>query len=88
MDSRQTQADLLSLLNDSPIASEVTKGYVTEYVYVGEIGLALEIICSHIYENYLPVTEEFFARLFDVAERLELQLLIEGIRDLIVTVDG
>jgi hypothetical protein len=64
MDIRQTQADILSLLKDSPITGASVKKDVTELVYVGEIdwhSVCCVLGCMKMNSRYLAHTMSGYA---------------------------
>ncbi|WJK42631.1 MafI family immunity protein [Solwaraspora sp. WMMA2056] len=84
MDFRQAQADILALLDDSPIVSSDVRGDVRELVQVGEIGLAFDTLCSWLFEDSLAISRSFYERLRVVANYLEELAALERLDELIV----
>ena len=84
MDFRQAQADILSLLEDSPITSSDVRTDVRELVQVGEIGLAFDTLCSWIFEDSLAISRPFYERLKELADDLEEQSAVGRLDELIV----
>jgi len=72
------------LLEDSPITSQSVIKEVRELLAVGEEGLAFDTLCSWIYEDGLPITNEYHARLADVAGGVASAELVGRLRELII----
>lgn len=71
MDFRQAQADILALLDESPIVSSDIRNDVRELVQVGEIGLAFDTLCSWLFEDSLAISRSFYERLRVLVDDLE-----------------
>ncbi len=84
VDFRQAQADILSLLDDSPITSSDVRTDVRELVQVGEIGLAFDTLCSWIFEDSLAISRPFYERLKALGVDLEEQSAVDRLDELIV----
>lgn len=84
VDFRQAQADILSLLEDSPITSGDVRTDVRELVQVGEIGLAFDTLCSWIFEDSLPISRPFYERLRELGNDLEQQSAVDRLDELLV----
>lgn len=83
-DSRWWQAEILALLDESPITSSDIRTMIRELVEVGEIGLAFDTLCSWIYEDSLAISRSFYERLRALADDLEEQKAVEKLAELIV----
>jgi hypothetical protein len=83
MDIRQAQADILSLLEDSPITKSSVKEDVTELVRVGEVGLAFDTLCSWLYEDDLPISRPFYEQLRSVATELEQPQAVDRLDEMV-----
>ncbi|ASW57555.1 hypothetical protein CIK06_09380 [Plantactinospora sp. KBS50] len=84
MDFRQAQADILALLDESPITSSDVRSDVRELVQVGEIGLAFDTICSWLFEDSLAISRSFYERLRVLANDLEEPAAVERLDELVV----
>lgn len=78
------QAEILDLLDNSPITSSDTRTDIRELVQAGEVGLAFDTLCSWIYEDSLAISRSFYERLRALADDLEEQKAVEGLDELIV----
>lgn len=74
----------MRLLEESPITSPSVVQDVRESVFVGEIGLAFETLCSWIYEDDLPISAEYYARLAAISEEMGGEEIVAKLRELIV----
>lgn len=83
VDFRQAQADVLSLLDESPIASRNVRKDVRELVQVGEIGLAFDTLCSWLFEDSLAISRSFYERLRVLANDLDESSAVERLDELI-----
>ncbi|MEU8799632.1 MafI family immunity protein [Spirillospora sp. NPDC048819] len=79
----QGQADILSLLQRSPITNSDVRKDVTELVYVGEMGLAFDTLCSWIYQEELRISRELYKDLVALSIRLEEHNAVQGLDELI-----
>jgi hypothetical protein len=84
VDFRQAQADILTLLDESPITSSDIRRDVRELVQVGEIGLAFDTLCSWLFEDSLAISRSFYERLGVLADDLEEQSAMERLDELVV----
>jgi hypothetical protein len=84
VDFRQVQADILILLDESPITSSDIRRDVRELVQVGEIGLAFDTLCSWLFEDSLAISQSFYERLRALADELEEQSAVERLDELVV----
>lgn len=73
MDIRVAQAEILNLLDASPVKSASVLRDVRESVAAGEIGLAFDTLCSWIYEDSMPISRSYHRRLAALADDLGLQ---------------
>jgi hypothetical protein len=83
MDTRQIQAEILSLLRDSPIVSDDVVGDVRDYVRVGEIELAFDTLCSWLFEDDLPISRELYERLLAMSVTLNSASSVERLDELV-----
>jgi hypothetical protein len=83
VDFRQVQADILTLLADSPITSTSVVQDIKESVQAGELSLAFETLCSWLYEDSLPISRSFYERLASLAADLEEPRAVEKIHELV-----
>lgn len=82
-DFRRIDAELEALLADSPITRASVISDVREYMQAGEIGLAFDTLCTWLYEDTLPITRTYHARLAAVAEEVYCQESMEKLDELI-----
>ncbi|MBM0277434.1 MafI family immunity protein [Micromonospora sp. STR1s_6] len=73
------------LLEESPLTSAEVIDDVRHLMSLGEEELAFDTMCSWIYEDALPITSAYYARLVSAAEELgtprstdRLDELVEG----------
>jgi hypothetical protein len=84
VDFRQAQADILTLLDQSPITSSDVRRDVRELVQVGEVALAFDTLCSWLFEDSLAISQSFYERLRVLADDLEEQSAVERLDELVV----
>jgi hypothetical protein len=84
VDFRQAQADILSLLGESPIVRCDVRADVKQLVYVGEIGLAFDTLCSWLYEDSLAISREFYQRLLRLSVDLNEPKAVERLDELVI----
>ncbi|MBC6463511.1 MafI family immunity protein [Actinomadura sp. HBU206391] len=84
LDFRQAQADILALLNESSITASDVRTDIKELVYVGEIGLAFDTLCSWLYEDSLAISRPFYERLLALSVDLEEPRAVERLEELVV----
>lgn len=73
------KAEILRLLNESPIASDEVIQLVREFVHVGEEGLAFDTLCSWIYEDDLPISRSYHQRLVELAPEVGMEESLNGL---------
>lgn len=78
------QSLVLGLLDDSPLTSEDVIADVRHLMAVGEEELAFRTMCSWIYEDALPISREYYSRLFSAAGELRELKSVEKLDELIV----
>ena len=83
MDFRQTQADILAVLDDSPVTSSDVRTDVRELVQVGETGLAFDTLCSWIFEDSMAISRSFYERLKALGDDLGEQSAVDRLDELI-----
>jgi hypothetical protein len=83
VDFRQAQADILALLDESPIVRGDVRADVKQSVYVGEIGLAFDTPCSWLYEDSLAISRDFYQRLLRLSVDLEEPKAVERLDELV-----
>ncbi len=71
------------LLEESPITASSVAVDVRDLLTAGEFALAFDTMCSWIYEDELPISEEYYARLVRLSEDLGSLDLIERMRELV-----
>ncbi|WP_404198550.1 MafI family immunity protein [Streptomyces tauricus] len=64
------QARVVALLEDSPLTSEAVITDVRHLLSHGEEALAFDTMCSWIYEDALPITPRYLARLVAMADEM------------------
>jgi hypothetical protein len=84
VDYRRVQADILTLLSESPLTKGDVITDVRELVYVGEMGLAFDTLCSWIYEDSLAIPRSFYDRLVALAVELEEPRAVDRLDELVV----
>jgi hypothetical protein len=77
----QYRSRLVELLNDSPITRVKVIQDVREFIVVGEYALAFDTLCEWIYEDDLPITSAYHARLQELAEEMNAIDLVEALRE-------
>ncbi|MDW8805086.1 MafI family immunity protein [Streptomyces scabiei] len=75
---------MTALLGDSPLTSEAVVTDVHDLVSVGEEALAFDTMCSWIYEDALPLTREYHARLVALATEMGTQTSVRRLDELLV----
>ncbi|MGI5231826.1 MafI family immunity protein [Actinoallomurus sp. CA-142502] len=83
MDFRQAQADIMALLGESPIVRSGARADVKQLVYVGEIGMAFDTLCSWLYEDSLAISRDFYQRLLRLSADLEEPEAVERLDELV-----
>ncbi|MFE6614019.1 MafI family immunity protein [Amycolatopsis sp. NPDC057786] len=83
MDDSQYGSEIEALLSDSPLTNDAVIRDVRELLDVGEFGLAFDTMCSWIYEDDLPISEEYHSRLVRMSETMGSAALVENMRELI-----
>lgn len=84
MDFRQAQADIITLLADSPITSRDAIDDIRESVRAGEISIAFDTLCSSIFEQSLSISHKFYTRLSILATEIEETDAMDGLDELII----
>ncbi len=82
--SNNLVATIATLVDDSPITKPTVLADIRELLRVGEEGLAFDTLCTWIYEDSLPIKNEFHSRLLEIGERLGSTDIVERLRELIV----
>ncbi|ONI75604.1 hypothetical protein BWI15_07120 [Kribbella sp. ALI-6-A] len=81
----QYRSRLIELLNDSPITRAKVIQDVRELIVVGEYDLAFDTLCEWIYEDDLPISTAYHARLQELADEMNavelVQALLEQVKD-------
>ncbi|WP_285632541.1 MafI family immunity protein [Actinoallomurus iriomotensis] len=83
MDFGQAQADIMALLSEAPIVRGDVRADVKQLVYVGEIGLAFDTLCSWMYEDSLAISREFYQRLLRLSVDLGEPEAVERLDELV-----
>lgn len=76
MEPAKYAAKIEELLEKSPITRASVEVDVRDFLAAGEYWLAFDTMCSWIYEDELPITEEFYEQVVLLSEDL-------GSRDLV-----
>ncbi|MFF8371855.1 MafI family immunity protein [Streptomyces lydicus] len=76
-------ANIEELLEESPITAPSVSADVRDLLAAGEFGLAFDTMCSWIYEDELPISEEYYGRLVRLSEDLGSRDLIARMRELV-----
>lgn len=82
MDDSQYGSEIEALLSDSPLTNDAVIRDVRELLDAGEFGLAFDTMCSWIYEDDLPISEEYHSRLVRTSETMGSAALVENMREL------
>ena len=83
MDIRPAQAEVLRLLEGSPIASRDVAADIRQSVAAGEVALALDTLCSWIFEDSSSISREYFGRLAALAAEIGLEKWIGRLEGLV-----
>ncbi|MGC9497545.1 MafI family immunity protein [Streptomyces sp. WG7] len=77
------RAQVAALLDGSPLTSEAVITDVQHLLSHGEEGLAFDTMCSWIYEDALPITREYHARLVVMADELGTPRSVQRLEELL-----
>lgn len=83
MDARAAQAEILCLLDDSPVTSTDIGKDIRQSVAAGEAALAFDTLCSWIYEDSLTISRTYHRRLAHLADELDMQKWIGRLEELV-----
>ncbi|MET9116048.1 MafI family immunity protein [Streptomyces longwoodensis] len=78
------RAQLTELLEDSPQTSEAVITDVRHLLFHGEEALAFDTMCSWIYEDALPVTRRYLARLVALAGEMGTPRSVARLDELLI----
>lgn len=78
------QDRVAALLEDSPLTSEVVIADVRSLLSHGEEGLAFDTMCSWIYEDALPITRRYHARLVAMADDFGTPKSVKHLGELLI----
>lgn len=87
MNSQEISAGLIRLVRESPIRRGEVIDDVLDLIRAGEEGLALELICSWIYEDDLAIGVEYFRSLEVIAKELGLEAVVRSLTELVAEND-
>ncbi|GLY80085.1 hypothetical protein Airi01_083520 [Actinoallomurus iriomotensis] len=73
----------MALLSEAPIVRGDVRADVKQLVYVGEIGLAFDTLCSWMYEDSLAISREFYQRLLRLSVDLGEPEAVERLDELV-----
>jgi hypothetical protein len=76
-------AEIMKLLEESPIITPSVIVDVRDFLRVGEYGLAFHVMCSWIYEDDLPIGVEYYRRLVRLSAELGSGDLVVRMRELV-----
>jgi hypothetical protein len=75
---------VVALLEDSPLTSEAVITDVHHLLSHGEEALAFHTMCSWIYEDDLPITRQYLARLVAMADEMGIPRSVQRLDELLV----
>ncbi|MEU8984584.1 MafI family immunity protein [Streptomyces sp. NPDC048309] len=75
---------MTELLEDSPLTSEAVITDVRHLLSHGEEALAFDAMCSWIYEDALPVTCRYLARLVALADEMGTPGSVQRLDELLI----
>ncbi|MFG3369509.1 MafI family immunity protein [Streptomyces sp. NPDC090032] len=78
------RARVVALLEDSPLTSEAVIMDVHHLLSHGEEALAFYTMCSWIYEDTLPITRQYHARLPAMADEVGTPRSVQRLDELLV----
>ncbi|WP_422129321.1 MafI family immunity protein [Streptomyces misionensis] len=78
------RARVTELLQDSPLTSEAVVTDVRHLLSHGEEALAFDTMCSWIYEDALPVTRQYLARLVALADEMGTPRSVQRLDELLI----
>lgn len=74
---------VLALLGDSPITRGRVAEDVRDLVRAGEVELAFDTMCSWLFEDDLPISQDYYERLVAAARELAMPRVVERLDELI-----
>lgn len=83
MEAVEYAAKIEKLLEESPITAPSVAVDVRDLLVAGEFALAFDTMCSWIYEDELPIGEDYYERLVRLSEDLGSRDLIMRMRELV-----
>ncbi|MFC9590040.1 MafI family immunity protein [Streptomyces sp. NPDC056944] len=78
------RARVVALLEESPLTAEAVITDVRHLLSHGEEALALDTMCSWIYEDDLPITRHYHARLVAMADEMDTPSSVHRLDELLV----
>ncbi|MFL1906107.1 MafI family immunity protein [Streptomyces tauricus] len=75
---------MTELLEDSPLTSEAVITDVRHLLSHGEEALAFDTMCSWIYEDALPVTRRYLARLVALVDEMATPRSVQRLDELLI----
>lgn len=82
--SLSCRARVAALLGDSPLTADAVITDVRDLLSHGEEALAFDTMCSWIYEDALPITRQYHARLVGLATEMGTPTSVHRLDELLV----
>ncbi|MFD7416206.1 MafI family immunity protein [Kitasatospora purpeofusca] len=73
-----------ALLEESPLTAEAVVTDVRHLLSHGEEALAFDTMCSWIYEDDLPISRQYHARLVELAEEMGTPRSVQRLDELLI----
>ncbi|MGV4927974.1 MafI family immunity protein (plasmid) [Streptomyces sp. BHT-5-2] len=78
------RARVVALLEESPLTTEAVITDVRHLLSHGEEALAFDTMCSWIYEDDLPITRQYHARLVAMADEMDTPRSVQRLDELLI----
>ncbi|WP_369360007.1 MafI family immunity protein [Streptomyces sp. cg2] len=78
------RARVVALLEESPLTTEAVITDVRHLLSHGEEALAFDTMCSWIYEDDLPITRQYHARLVAMADEMDSPRSVQRLDELLI----
>jgi len=75
---------VVALLEESPLTAEAVITDVRHLLSHGEEALAFDTMCSWIYEDDLPITRQYHARLVAMADEMDTPRSVQRLDELLI----
>ncbi|WP_370424386.1 MafI family immunity protein (plasmid) [Streptomyces sp. QH1-20] len=74
----------MALLEESPLTGEAVITDVRHLLSHGEETLAFDTMCSWIYEDALPITQQYHALLVAMADEMDIPRSVQRLDELLI----